>query len=293
MANLDVYQMVTNKVMEQLEQGVCPWQRPWTGVGTEDGGSINYVTRKPYSLLNQILLGKAGEWLTFKQIKDCGGSLKKGAKGGMVVYYGKFLTHKEVKADDETTTKVEEREIPILKYYYVFHIDDTTGIESKIEKKDEEPVDTVQPIEEAENIINDYVTREGIKFQNDQPSNRAFYASLADSVTVPMISQYADVEEYYSTTFHELTHSTGNKKRLNRIDGHIVKFGDKNYSREELVAEMGAAMLCNVIGISTDKAFKNSVSYIKSWLRALANDKKMVVWASSRAEKAAKYILNQ
>lgn len=278
--------------MNQLEQGVCPWQRPWTGVSAEDGGAINYKTRRPYSLLNQILLGKGGEWLTFKQIEECGGKLKKGAKGGMVVYYGKYVTKQEVKEDGEDVTKIEEKQIPVLKYYYVFHLDDTTGIESKLNTKP--ATTTLQPIEEAENVINDYVKREGIDFHNNAPSNKAFYNIAKDSVTVPMLSQYDNAEEYYSTTFHELTHSTMTEKRCNRKEvGKVASFGSKDYSREELVAEMGSAMLCNTLGIESEKAFKNSVAYIKGWLQALANDKRMIVWAAARAEKASRYILDK
>ena len=113
-------------------------------------------------------------------------------------------------------------------------------------------------------------------------------------VVVPKMSQYELIEEYYSTTFHELTHSTGHESRCNRkAETKNSHFGNKSYSREELVAELGSAMLCHFAGIDSDKAFKNSVAYIQSWLKALKNDNKMIVWASSRAEKASKYILGE
>lgn len=277
---INLYEVVTNKIIEQLEKGVIPWHKPWTG----GNGTINYVTRRPYSFLNSMLLGKDGEYLTFKQIKDLGGSVKKGAKSHMVVFF--TMIEKE-KKDSEEETKV----FPVLKYYRVFHLDDTTGIESKI-KDGEKPENTLQPIEQADEVINAYVTREGIKFTNNELSSRAFYSPSFDEVVVPMLSQYRVAEEYYSTTFHELTHSTMKKSRCNREgDNMNAHFGSKAYSREELVAEMGAAMLCNVVGIECDKAFKNSVAYIQSWLKALKNDNKMIVWASSRAEKASKYII--
>ena len=150
-------------------------------------------------------------------------------------------------------------------------------------------------MEQAEEIIKGYLGREDkLKFTNDAPSNRAFYSPSADAVVVPMISQYEDVEEYYSTTFHELVHSTMHESRCDRKEeNRLASFGSADYSREELVAELGSAMLCNVAGLDSEKAFKNSVAYIQSWLRALKNDNKMIVWASSRAEKASKYILNQ
>lgn len=276
--------MVTDRVIEQMQQGIIPWHRPWTGAAD---GAMNYVTRRPYSLLNQLLLGRDGEWLTWKQIQDCGGKLKKGAKAGMVVYYGKFVA-KEEKADGT----VEEKEIPVLKYYNVFHLSDCTGIESKIEN---DVHTTTRPIDAAEDIIIGYLTSEDApRFHNDQPSNRAYYAPSTDTVVVPMISQYDIAEEYYSTTFHELTHSTMKESRCNRrAENERAAFGSANYSREELVAELGAAMLCTVSGLDNDKAFKNSVAYLQGWLKALKNDNKMMVWAASRAEKAARYIMGE
>ena len=280
----NVYQMVTDRVIEQMQQGIIPWHRPWTGAAD---GAMNYVTRRPYSLLNQLLLGRDGEWLTWKQIQDCGGKLKKGAKAGMVVYYGKFVAKKE--KEDGT---VEEKEIPVLKYYNVFHLSDCTGIESKIEN---DVHTTTGPIDAAEDIINGYLTSEDApRFHNDQPSNRAYYAPSTDTVVVPMISQYEIAEEYYSTTFHELTHSTMTESRCNRrAENERAACGSENYSREELVAELGAAMLCTVSGLDNDKAFKNSVAYLQGWLKALKNDNKMMVWAASRAEKAARYIMGE
>ena len=285
---MNVYELVTNKVMEQMKQGIIPWHRPWTGVAD---GAINYVTRKPYSLLNQMLLGRDGEWLTFKQIKERGGSIKKGASAGMVVFYTKFAYTKDTRKDDGTIV-AEEKEIPVLRYYNVFHISDCVGIESKM---DTQPKNETQPIERAEEIVNGYVTREqSLKLHNDTPSNRAFYCPATDEVVVPMISQYKDAEEYYSTTFHELTHSTMKKSRCDReADNKMAAFGSKDYSREELVAELGAAYLCTNAQLNSEKCFRNSVGYLQGWLRALANDSKMIVWAASRAEKAARYIIGE
>jgi antirestriction protein ArdC len=287
---LNVYQMVTDKVIEQMNKGIIPWHRPWNGVAD---GAINYVTRKPYSLLNQMLLGRDGEWLTWKQVQQQGGKIKKGAKAGIVVFYGKYVYTKEEKQDGEEVTIMQEHTIPVLKYYHVFHIEDCTGIESKL--AGEQPGNTVEPAEQAEAIINAYVEREKpLKFQNDKPSNRAFYRPSDDLVVVPMLSQYTEAEEYYSTTFHELTHSTMTEWRCNRkAENKMAAFGSADYSREELVAELGAAMLCTVTNIDNRKAFRNSVAYIQGWLRALKNDNKMIVWAASRAEKAARYIIGE
>lgn len=295
----NVYQMVTDRITEQLEKGIIPWQRPWSGCGLADGGAINYVSRKPYSLLNQMLLGKPGEWITYKQLKERGGNIKKGAKAGIVVFYTKFtIAKRKTESEDgeeQEVTVTGFRDIPVLKYYNVFHIDDVEGVESQVKKEELEPDSTLQPIERAESVICDYLSREqGLKFVNDTPSNRAYYSPGLDMVQVPMLSQYEIVEEYYSTTFHEFVHSTMAKSRCDRTaDNKNSHFGSNDYSREELVAETGSAMLCSVLGIDCEKAFKNSVAYIQGWLRALKGDNKAIVWASSRAEKAARYIIGE
>lgn len=287
--NNNVYQMVADKIVEQLNKGIIPWQRPWHGVTTAEGGAINYCSRKPYSLLNQMLLMKGGEWLSFKQIQDLGGRIKKGEKGSFVVFY-KQLTIKDGKTESEDVDVNELKTIPLLRYYNVWHISQTEGIESKLPAQEEEP----QPeyLDEQERIIEAYVQRSGLKFHNDRPSNRAYYSPMTDEVVVPKLTQYKERAEYYSTTFHELTHSTGAAKRLNRkgITSSVAAFGSELYSREELVAEMGAAMLCNVTGIDCAKAFKNSVAYIQGWASHIKNDSKMFVIAAGQAEKAAKYI---
>lgn len=293
--SVNVYQMVTDKVMEQLAKGVCPWHQPWVGCGTDDC-AINYVSRKPYSMLNQMLLGRSGEWLSFKQVQDAGGRIKKGAKAGIVVFYTKrvYKTVKEVvDGDEKEHEEVEEKLIPVLKYYNVFHIDDCEGIESKLGH--ETVNSTLKPIERAENVINGYVTREkSLTFQNSVPSSKAYYRPSQDKVVVPMLSQYKITEEYYSTTFHELTHSTMHPERCNRKEATgVAAFGGENYSREELVAELGSVMLCKSCGLDSDKAFNNSVAYLKGWLKALKDDNKMIIWASSRAEKAARYIMGE
>lgn len=289
MAKFDVYQMVTDKIVEMLDKGIIPWHKSWSGVAN---GAISYVSRKPYSLLNQMLLGRAGEYLTFNQIKQLGGRIKKGAKAGIIVFYTQ--AHYQEKFENEEG-EIETRVVkyPLLKYFNVYHIDDCEGIESKMGEVEVKPV---EPIAAAENVINGYLSREPkLSFQNDKPSDKAYYSysEISDSVVVPMLSQYDIPEEYYSTTFHELTHSTMPAHRCDRTaENKTAYFGNEDYSREELVAEIGSAMLCNAVGIECDKAFKNSVAYIQSWLKALKNDKKMIIWASSRAEKAAKYILN-
>lgn len=275
----NVFEMVTSRIIAQLEQGLIPWQRPWGGLAE---GAVSHESGKPYSLVNQMLLGKDGEWLTFMQIQKEGGRIKKGEDASFVVFWKQLQFEEE---QEDGTKKVKS--VPVLKYYNVWHIDQTEGIKSKHTA----PVNNVIAGDEGSDVmVQKYITREGIKLQNNKPSNRAFYRPSTDEIVVPMIKQYNSSSEYYSTLFHEMTHSTGHASRLNRLT-KTAAFGNEEYSREELVAEMGAAYLCTMMGIETKKAFRNSAAYIQSWLRALKNDPKMVVVAAGKAEAAVQFIL--
>ena len=242
----NVYEMVTARIIAELEKGNIPWEKPWTGTQT---GAFNRISKKPYSLINQMLLLHTGEYATFKQWADLGGHVRKGEKSEIV------------------------------------HISQVEGVEPLAK-----PFEDVKPIEEADRIITDYVKRENIDFE-ECASNQAYYSPSFDRVVVPMKQQYKNINEYYSTTFHELTHSTGHKNRLNRLQtGAVAAFGSETYSKEELVAEIGSASLMNMLGIETPKTFRNSAAYIQSWLKVLRNDNKFIVSASSKAEKAVNYI---
>lgn len=270
----DIYSAVTDRIIEQLEQGVIPWHKPWTGI---QSGAISGTTGKPYSLLNQMLLGKPGEWYTYNQIQKLGGRVRKGEKSSMVV----FWKQTPIKEEDPATGEKEERMIPMLKYFNVFHFDQTEGIERKI--IDPEAIDPARD-SAADAIIADYIQRSGVKLEH-RKGDEAFYSPSADRVVLPLREQFQSMAEYYSTAFHELTHSTGHSSRLDRISRRAF-FGNEEYSREELVAEIGAAALLNHCGIETGSSFRNSAAYIQSWLRALRNDKKLIVSASGAAAKA-------
>lgn len=275
----NVYEMVTERIIAELEKGIIPWEKPWTGIRA---GAYNRVSKKPYSMINQMLLKHTGEYATFKQWQDLGGHVKKGEKSEIVVFW-KILEKEET---DKETGEKEVKKIPMLRYYNVFHISQVEGVRPL-----ERPFTEVEPIEEGDKIILDYITREHIKF-DECASNEAYYSPSLDKVVVPMKEQYKAINEYYSTTFHELTHSTGHKNRLNRLQtGAVAAFGGEEYSKEELVAEIGSASLMNMLGIETTKTFRNSTAYIQSWLKVLKNDNKFIVSAAGKAEKAVNYIL--
>mgnify|MGYP004559621197 FL=1 len=281
MTKANVYEMVTERIIAELEKGVIPWKMPWTGVRS---GAFNRISKKPYSIINQILLKHAGEYATFKQWSELGGHIRKGEKSEMVVFWKIF----EKEETNEETGEKEVKKIPMLRYYNVFHISQVEGVEPLVM-----PFAEVEPIEEADKIITEYVEREHITF-DECASNEAFYSPSRDRVVVPMKEQYTNINEYYSTTFHELTHSTGHKNRLDRLHTAAdAAFGSETYSKEELVAEIGSASIMNLLGIETPQTFKNSAAYIKNWLSVLKNDNKFIVSASSKAEKAVNYIFSE
>lgn len=278
-----VYEMVTDRIIEQLENGVIPWQKPWTGVRS---GAFNRISKKPYSLLNQMLLKFDGEYATFKQWKDVGGHVRKGEKSEIVC----FWKIQPVEEEQEDGTK-EVKQIPLLRYYNVFHISQVDGVEPL----QEEELNDIEPIEKADQVLHDYWTRENITVEH-KAGDDAYYSPIRDLIRLPLFEQFNDSSEYYSTAFHESVHSTMKENRCNRAEDRkskLVAFGSDEYSKEELVAEIGSANLMNIIGVETANSFKNSAAYIQNWLSVLRNDVKFIVSASSKAEKAVKYIMGE
>lgn len=276
---INVYQIVTDRIIAELENGVIPWEKPWTGVRS---GAYSRATGRPYSVLNQLLLRKPGEYLTFKQVGEAGGSIRKGEKASIVVFW-KPLSVKEKTKDGKEVTKI----VPLLKYYHVFHIDQCDGVKPRFTEENLKPID---PIAEAEAVLADYSARAHVPIIHEK-GDRAYYSSARDEIHLPLRDQFVRAAEYYSTAFHESVHSTGHEKRLNRLSKN-AHFGSEDYSKEELVAEVGAAILMNEVGIETKGSFRNSAGYIQNWLTALRNDSRMIVSAAGKAEKAVKLIMN-
>ena len=277
---MKVQDIVTQKIIEQLEKGVVPWQKPWQGAGSPK----NLMTKKPYRGVNVFLLGMVGYesewWLTFKQVKKLGGSVKAGSKSTLIVFWNVY----EKEVIDSETGERELRKRWTLRYYNVFNVEQTTGLEyPKPEPRE------FNPIEEAEKILAGYKGRPEVVVGVD----RAYYSPVEDKIGIPRKENFKSDEGYYSTRFHEDAHSTGHKSRLARKE--VVEanyFGSEDYSKEELVAELTASMLSAKAGI-VDKTIQNSASYIQSWLKALKNDTSLIVSASSKAQKAVDYILGK
>lgn len=271
---MDIYAEITDRMIAEMENGIIPWNRPWMVSGT----AISHTTGKPYSLLNQMLLGRPGEYITFKQVQAESGHVRKGEKAHMVVFW-KFLP-----VIDEDTQ--EEKQVPFLKYYHVFHLDQCEGIAAKHMQTNPNPATAD---ETAESIITEYIAREGVQLDH-QEGNAAYYQPAADRIVLPLLEQFTETAEYYGTAFHEMIHSTGHMKRLARLDG-TAHFGSQEYSKEELIAEIGSAALVHHAGLETGKSFRNSAAYVQNWLTVLKNDKRFIVSAAGKAEKAVSYIL--
>lgn len=270
----NVYEMITNRILEQLDKGIIPWRKDWRDA------AVSHTTGKGYRGINALILDRPGEYATFAQIRKEGGKVKKGAHGYPVVFYSMIT----IKDDND-----EEKKIPWpTKYYTVFHLDDCEGIEPKHHQE----YGSAALVDDAENVIADYLSRSGVQVRH-VAQNEAFYSPLTDSVTLPLLEQFSTSAGYYNTVFHEFIHSTGHKKRLNRpgICNTAVAFGSKNYSKEELVAEIGSAMVYSVLGMGTPGLLDNSTAYVQSWLKVLESDPKMIVVASNQAQRAADFVL--
>jgi antirestriction protein ArdC len=273
----NVYEIVTEKIIQQLENGVAYWRKPWR---TEL--PCNLLSQKPYRGLNVFLLGSQGYssryWLTFNQANKLGGKIKRGEKSSLVTFWN-IGQEKMIRRSDGT----EKLSIPILlRYYNVFNLEQTEGIADKLGLSS---VARVADIEACERIV-----AEMPNAPQRAQSDRAWYRPSSDTVGMPAKSSFLSSEEYYSTLFHELTHSTGHRSRVGR-DGieHLNTFGSESYSKEELIAEMGAAMLCGVTGISPT-VIENSAAYLKNWISVLKGDSKLLLSAASQAQKACDYI---
>jgi len=287
MSSFDLYQTVTDQIVAMLETGVVPWRSPILG-RSKAGHPKNLNTGKQYRGVNVFLLAftsfakgyGSSYWLTFNQAKERGGNVRKGEKSSMVVFWKQYETK-----DKQTGEPVK---VPVLRYYNVFNAEQMDGIEIPDAVKFE-PLD-FKPIEAAEQLAAGYLAGPAVSHDGGQ---QAFYRPATDSVHMPGKTRFASVEEYYSTLFHELSHSTGHSSRLDRkLDTNPKPFGSSDYGKEELVAEMSAAFLCSHAGIQPT-VIENQAAYLGGWLKQIKADKKLVISAAGQAQRAADWIRNQ
>ena len=292
-----VYERVTEKITELLEQGVVPWQKPWHA---KVGPPRNGVSGRYYRGLNVFMLSHAGFdspwWFSPKQVNDLGGHIRKGEKTSWVHFWKPWLPKGEP-ADplevetDEVEISTRRRPVLIIRAYRVVNLDQCAGpwIDKFIAKHPVEGLvnNNNDAIAACEDVVANMPQRPVIRYGGDQ----AFYRPWTDEVRVPRRQTFTSSEAFYACLFHELTHSTGHRDRLNRKSVRdAAPFGSPSYSREELVAEMGAAFLCATAGIA-DPTIQNSASYIHGWLKFLRSDPRALITAGAQAQKAADYVL--
>lgn len=271
----NAYETITEKIIAALEAGTAPWRMPWT-----HAGAARSIDGRAYRGINQFLLQLAPfetpVYLTYRKAETLGGYVRKGEKGMPVVFW-----KRDNVPDEENEGKT--RAAVLLKYYHVFNVAQVEGIPG--EKLPEVVTYAHDPIPEARAIVEAMPNAPKI-----EKGPRACYSPSLDCVTVPSLTRFERAEEYYSTLFHELAHSTGHKTRLDRKGIETVApYGSPDYSREELVAEMTAAFLCGSCGIAP-ATLDNSAAYLANWIKVLKADSKAAIIAAAQAQKAADYI---
>lgn len=286
-SSFDLYQTLTDQVVAMLDAGVAPWRSPILGRSSA-GHPRNLNTGKPYRGVNVFLLAftayakgyESSYWLTFNQIKERGGNVRKGEKSSMVVFWKQYET-----TDKQTGKDVK---IPVLRYYNVFNAGaQCDGIDVP-DKASYTPTEFT-PIESVEQIIEGYTDGPAVH----HGGGSAFYRPSEDSIYIPEPSRFATTEDYYATLFHEHAHGTGHGKRLDRkLDTEPRPFGSADYGKEELIAEMTAAFLCGHCGIAP-ATLANQAAYLQGWIKTLKQDKKLVVASAGAAQRAADWILGQ
>ena len=276
-----VYQIITDQFIQSLKQEKIPWSKPWI---SEKPVSYN---KHVYTGINSLLLSltehKSPIWLTFNKIKSLNGNLKKDSKSQIITFW-KSLIYKNNLESGET----EIKNIPYLRYYKVFNFNDIENIPLPKWYVKKDKLDFI-PMENAEKISNNYLTKENLDIKEN--GSKAYYNPTKDCIGMPTKENFFSENEYYSTLFHELNHSTGHNKRLARESFKELFSSKTEYSFEELIAEIGACFLCSEIGI-LNKVKNNSKAYIQSWISVLKNNPKMIINASGKAQKSVNFILN-
>jgi antirestriction protein ArdC len=269
-----IYEEITGRIITMLEAGTIPWRKPWT---TKASMPRNAVSKKAYRGANVFLLHSLSYespfFATYKQIAQLGGSVRRGEKACPVIFW------KQLEVEDKATGETEK--IHLLRYFYVFNLAQCQGL-----KNIPAPVDMPTTSTEAQSIIDNMPQRPDIKYG----MAKAFYSPREDCVGMPNRERFDNEAGFFATIYHELTHATGHETRLNRptVTEH-AGFGSNEYSKEELVAELGASFLCAEAGI--EHTLDNTAAYISNWLTVLKNDSKLIIQASAQAQRATDFIL--
>jgi len=277
---MDIYRSITDRILKQLEAGQIPWRKTWS-----TGMPKSLTTGKEYRGLNIVVFATVGfasrYWITYRRAQRLGGHVRKGEKAMPVIYW-KWRTAEDIEKLRQKTGK--ETFAPCVPFLSsVFNLDQVEGIAR--------PDDDIQHrknsrLELAENVFAIMPHKPEIAHATIAAPA---YSRLHDRITLPNLSQFESADEYYATLFHELAHSTGHPRRLNRF---ADSEGDRieKYSFEELVAEFAAAFLCAFAGISNPVSEALQASYIEGWARVFRQDNRILIRAAAAAQRAADYI---
>ena len=285
MKTADLYQQITDKIINQLEKGVAPWQQPWSSIG--GGMPVNVVSRRQYRGVNTLLLwAAAGEhnyqsnlWGTYRQWDTLGGHVNRGERSTKIIFWN--VTSKATVDEQSGKEKIEKRFF--CREYSVFNLDQCGG-DSLDRFRVARPTGGFVDVGPAE----DAIAATGAEIRHG--GNRAFFDTKGDFVQLPIKEAFATPASYYSTALHELNHWSGHESRLNRIN-KLARFGDGSYAAEELIAELGAAFLTASLGIPNERTLDNSTAYLANWLAVLRSDNRAIFTAATAASAAADFIL--
>lgn len=292
----DIYQAITDRILDSLKKGHLPGVgRPWDSSERMPSIPCNAASGRQYSGINVPLLWSAAEargfsqdrWLTFRQAKEAGGTVRKGEKSTLACFYKPMKrevtdVNGEPELDEEGNPK--ERHFAILRGFNLFNVDQCDGLPEEITNPPENSVEGFNNVD----ALDDFISGCGIKVVHSLDRDQAAYYPRQDRVLLPAKERFHGADEYYSIALHELTHASGHVTRLARIgitDPH--PFGSERYAMEELVAQLGSAFLCGHFGVCNE-AF--DAAYIASWIQALEADKKAIFRASGAARLAAEYL---
>ncbi len=284
----DIYQAVTDRMVQALEHGVVPWRTPWTLAGPPRSMSTGHA----YRGVNTWLLSLASHehawrspWFgTYREIQERGGQVRQGEKSTLVTFWKMF----EKAERDPGTGDLRARAMPMLRKFRVFNADQTDNLPGRFYPQPGQD----RPIDRPQAVLDGYLTMAYAPRLRHDVAGQAYYDPVRDVIRMPPMTSHRSPGDYYVTAFHEAAHSTGHESRLNRpgITSQDASFGSHEYGKEELVAQMTASMLCAETGIDSKEIFQNSAAYIGSWIQTLKGDPKMVVSAAAAAQKATDLI---
>jgi antirestriction protein ArdC len=291
---MNVYEIVTKTILDRMINGEIPWREVMLPKKGEKAQFTNPCTGTAYSALNCLLLGAPGQYSTWNQIKERGGRVNDGAKSHIVTFWNTFIPKEykdeaeKLEAEGKSTEHLKQQ---TLKYYRVFNLNDVTGMKLK---KEDETVAAQQrasdPTDIAEMALFDYRHNEGIKVVPSQ-GDEVVYDPGNDTVHMPEKTRYALEEDYYASLFSGMVHSTATSGRVNR-ETELKKMADGEVSpKEELIAEIGSSMILTSCGLKRNETHEQIAAICQKWVEAMNKDYRLIVYASSGAEKAARYIL--